>query len=253
MRSPNVRKVYESARSKEIKRIISNFDLSKTKVEYYDNLCEEMDHPSPKMLFCFAVVKTSKKKIRKTLPKHNLTITVTTASPLNEYVANMKYTYSGRSKYFTFMTNVWACLLDNTSYPALPVPRTDWDAEKLAYDNAKAAGHTDVANQHLANMIYMSKQNGVYVANTCGNDLIVFNTSGYIANKLTKAASIVVGKAVIRGAKDTKQSGEVKIEIEDMPGAQFFDLAYQVVATPLGPMITAGATVKLNPTLKSLP
>jgi hypothetical protein len=253
MSNLNVRKGFESPTSRAIKNIVSNFDATKTRHAILDRTFNERYDGPPKMLFCFAVVKPAKKKVRKTLPKHNLKIKVTTASPLNEFIANMKYTYSGRSIYFTFMTNVWACLLGNASYPDLPVPRTDWDAEKLLYDNAKAAGQTDVANQHLANMIYMSKQNGVYVANSCGNSKIVFDTSGYIANKTDKGPSIEVGKAIIRGAKDTKQSGEVKIEIEDMPGTQFFDLQYQVVATPPGPMVSAGGTVKQNPTLKALP
>jgi hypothetical protein len=206
-----------------------------------------------KMMFLFAVVKATKKKVRKVLPEHNLKLKALVASPLNDFVANIGFTYKGRGKYFEKMSIIWAALLENTDYPSLPVSETSWNTEKGLYDAAKLAKNTLSADQHFANLIYMSKQNGVYVANTCGNDLVVFNSSGYTANKTTKAPVKEMGKAVIRDAKDTKKSGEVKIEIEEMPGAQNYDCYYQVVATPLGPLVFNCSSTKMRPTLKALP
>jgi hypothetical protein len=253
MKNLNIKMIAENSispamevRFKEIATEIMN-EREEAKRSFVENF--ERD----KFMFVLAVVAGTKKRVKRVLPKHNLKIKVTTASPLNEFVANISFTYKGRTKYFDKMDLIWAGLLDNDNYPSIPVARTVWDAQKLIYDNARSAKQTLVADQAFANMIYISKQNGIYVANTCGNDLIVFNTSGYTANKTSKSPVQDMGKAVIRGAKDTKYSGEVKIEIEEMPGAQNYECYYQLVVAPLGPLIFSCSGPKLNPTLKGLP
>jgi hypothetical protein len=173
-------------------------------------------------IFVLATAVKAKKKVQQVLPPPNIKLNETTASPLNIYTANVAYTYKSRPFFFTFMDNVWAKLRGNISYPDLPVSNDDWDVEKKLYDKAKADKKTDSSDQHYSNLIYMSKLNGVNVANGCGNDLEVFNSSGYVANKTTKAASKNMGKVEILSCKDTKNSGEATITMKAMPGVQYY-------------------------------
>ena len=253
MKNLNIRKGFESPIAKAIKEIEFSFDPNKSRHDIFEREFNERNELSPKVLICFALVKGEKKQIKRPLPEHNLKLKALMASPLNEFVANIGFTYKGRAKYFTKMSTIWAALAGNLNYPLLPVTNTEWNAEKTLYDAAKLAKNTLAADQHFANMIYMSKQNGVYVANTCGNSLIVFNTSGYTANKTSKAPPQSMGKVVIKGAKDTKKSGEVKIEIVEMPGAITYEVMYQLVLLPPPPMVFSCSGPKKRPTLKALP
>ena len=176
MRKINIRKGCEIPTVKAVKEIESDFDLTNERNEFWDRKINERHNLSPESLICFAVVGGMKKKQRKELPHHNLTLKALLVSPLNDFVANIGFTYKGRSKYFTKMSTIWAGLLGNISFPTPPVTNAEWTTEKGLYDAAKLAKNTLAADQHFANMIYMSKQNGVYVANTCGNSLLVFNT-----------------------------------------------------------------------------
>jgi len=253
MKNLNIRKGFESPAVKAIKEIESYSDLSKSRRDIFEREFNERHDLSPKVLLCFAVVNGGKKRINKVLPEHNLTLKALLVSPLNDFVANIGFTYKGRPGYFTKMSTIWAGLLDNTSFPTPPVTNVEWTDEKTLYDAAKLAKNTLAADQHFANMIYMSKQNGVYVANSCGNNLIVFNSSGYTANKTTKTPPQFMGKVKILGAKDTKKSGEVKMEIEEMPGDQTYEVMYQLVLVPVPPMIFSCSGPKKRPTLKALP
>jgi hypothetical protein len=191
-------------------------------VEYLERRAADSISFLSKPIFVFAAIVPAKKKVQQVLPAPNLKMKETTASPLNTLVANLAYTYGSRPKFFFFMDNAWAKLKDNASYPDLPVSKDDWDTEKDLYDKAKSKRLTETSDQHYSNLIYMSKQNGVAVANGCGNELTVFISSGYIANKTTKTASKKMGKVVIKKCRDTKRSGEAMITLEEMPGAQFY-------------------------------
>jgi hypothetical protein len=179
-----------------------------------------------KMIINFAVVKTTKKKVRKVLPPPNLKMKLLVASPLNEYTASVGYCSKGRGKYFEMMDLIWADLLDNASYPALPVSNADWTAEKLLYTTAKSAGKTVIADQHYSNLLLMSRQNGIYVANVCGNDLGVFLSSGYTPINQSRTPKQRMSKGIIKSCKDTRKSCEATITVEKIAGVQFNNICW---------------------------
>jgi hypothetical protein len=190
--------------------------------EYSERKYHDNNNHFSNPIFILAVNVKKKKKVQQVLPPANIKLNETIASPLNIYTTNVSHTYKGRSIFFTFMDNVWAGLRDNINFPDLPVSNDDWNVEKKLYDKAKVDKKTLTSDQHYSNLIYMSKLNGVSVANGCGNDLNVFNSSGYKANKTTKDASKKMGKVEILSCKDTRQSGEATITMKKMPGVQYF-------------------------------
>ena len=144
--------------------------------------------------------------------------------PLNKYVCNLGFLYKlTRPEMFEFISNIIASITDNpfftTPSPALSVI----EAEIGFYDDAKSKGKTTLANEHLANIKYLMKQLAIYVANNSGNLLSTLQSSGFIANKLTKGASKDMNQVVIRSAKDTHLIGTGEATYDAMPGATLYN------------------------------
>ena len=192
----------------------------------------------------------AKVKTKRGVVKHNLDLPLTLASPLNTLKVNLDFLTYSRPLYFEFQSEVLDGLTDNANFttpePALSVI-TD---EKVLYDIAHGDGLTLAANQHLANMKYAMKQLGVYVANECDNDEVIFATSKFIPNALKPGPSVEIGKAVIRGIRDTRVSGNIIVTVAKVEGANFYKGFWKLVSDPDGPWNQtrggAGVKVKFN-------
>ncbi len=213
---------------------------------------EKDSNPSYSIIVC-ALTIGPKSRVKKIMPKHNLVLEVTVANPLNEYKANLAFTNGSRAKFFLFMENVWAKMAISGHYPSPSVPKVAWDSEKALYTGAKAVRNTTLADQHYVNLIYMAKQNGVYVANTCGNDLDVFMSSGYIPNKTVAGPSIKMGKVIIKGCKDTKKSGEAKTTVIEMPGCQLYEIKWKLRDGENQPENNGRSCIGIRQIFKGLP
>ncbi len=128
---------------------------------------------------------------------------VVVLSGLNIYTANLAFLRFPRPDFFEFITNVFAMMIENSNYPSPTPAIVTVQNEVKLYFTARGNKDTDVANQHFANIKYMMKQLGIYVANNCGNDLPAFNSSGFVSNKLKPGPMKSIGKAVIKNVKDT--------------------------------------------------
>ncbi len=222
MKNPNKRNVVQNTKSKSHQHFEQE-GYVRNEIEKYENRRFQEQYPLNKgMIIGMATVLGAKKKVNLVLPKPNLQMTLLVAGPLNTIKANLEYTNGSRSKFFTFTDNVWAKLLGNTSFPLLPVSKIAWDVEKNLYDTKKAAKDTVGLLQHYSNLRYMSKQNAVYVANVCNNDMDIFISSGYKPNKTTRAAKQKMSKVVIKSCRDTKKSGEAMITLIAVPGSQYY-------------------------------
>ncbi|MEI6815599.1 MAG: hypothetical protein WCL14_03230 [Bacteroidota bacterium] len=222
MKNPNIRRAAKSPNLLADSAMNNEFYAIGDRTFIFEKTNGETNLKTKTVIIALAALSGEKKRVKRQLPQHNLDMEVMVASPLNIYKANLKFTTQSRPIFFNFMTNVWARLLGNPSFPAPPVTSVVYAAEKILYDNAKAAKNTVGADQHLANLIYMAKQNAVYIANSCGNSLDTFNTSGYVANKTTRAPAQRMAKVVVRGCRDTRRSGEAMITMAAVPGAQYY-------------------------------
>ncbi len=145
-----------------------------------------------------------------------------TVSGLNVYKVNLGFLRLSRPDFFEFIGNVFSMMNGNSHYPTPSPTIAAIQTEIGLYNAAKALKQTTAANQHLANIKYMMKQLGIYVANTCTNDLPILQSSGFIANKLKPGPSKLIGKGVIRDVKKTNHSGECIAIVDAVPGANFY-------------------------------
>lgn len=142
--------------------------------------------------------------------------------PLNIYKANLGFLKYNRPDFWVFTNNILTKMTANTHLP-LPLPApADIQVEIGLFNVAKAARLTSVANTHLANVKYMMKQLGIWVANNCGNNFDVFTTSGYIANQLKPGPTKEIGQAKITGVNETLVSGNFYAIVNEVPGANFY-------------------------------
>jgi|ERR1017187_57736 hypothetical protein len=159
------------------------------------------------------------KKI-KYLPSKSLASVAT--SPLNKYKANIGFAKFKRPIFFVFASSVFAGMKDNPNFETPSPAISDIQNEIGLYNTAKKNKNTGQASQCFVNIIYMMKQLGVYVANECGNDPVVFASSKFVANRAKGGKSIVLVKGRIKKVKDTKISGQAKAFAYHIPGAQWY-------------------------------
>jgi hypothetical protein len=183
-----------------------------------------------------------------------------TANPLNIYKANLGYNKGSRAKTFTFLDNVFASMRNNTNYLTPSPVISDIQDEIKLYYKARVAGNTDLSDQLFVNILYMTKQLGVYVANNCLNDLNIFLSSGFKANQPNTRLNLSMGKVQIKKVEDTKMSCEAKVTMYRMPGATNYEGYYQEVfidevtgIITYGPMIFECSGLGIKMVFKKLP
>lgn len=181
-------------------------------------------------------------------------------NPLNKFKANLGFYRSTRAKCFAFISNVFACMRNNTNFETPSPAISDIEDEIKLYYKTYGVGNSSVSDKHYANIVYMVKQLGVYVANTCGNNSRVFLGSGFKPNKPNTRLKTKMSKIKIKKVKDTKKSGEATVTVERMIGVMFHECQYQEVYVDevtlketLGPMIRVPGRTGLKQKFTGLP
>jgi hypothetical protein len=138
----------------------------------------------------------------------------------NVYKVNLDFLKLGRAEFIQYINNALSSLTDNAAYPT-PMPALSIINNMISLESIARSDKTyEQANIYLSDIKDLMRQLCIYIANTCGNNVIKLRSAGVQENKKPGGKRKKAGKAEIIDVKDTNYSGCPKVKVKTMKGMQ---------------------------------
>jgi hypothetical protein len=189
--------------------------------------------------------------LKKVKVQLNNVMSITTT---NEYVVNLGFQRLRIGLYLAFINNVLTLMATDIHYHTPTPTITVIDAMIDLENSTRSGGDTYNANIYLKDLKDLMKQLTIYIANTCGKDVVVLRGVGVRENH-GKGATVQPSAPTIIDCKDTNRSGEAKAFLRAaMAGAQGYKGQYRVMTAGVwGPWISCGNSQGIRLTFRGLP